>query len=191
MKQYEELARLHVQDALRQGLESQRAQRDLAERKAGREHEHLNVLRIAFAAIMLALLFVLALVTFSVQAAPPNDFYLEKVCPSLSNPYACDIQNASPFTQLDGGQINYFDRVLWTNPAGFVFEIAKIEITTGDDSGVTTGQVRWIRDHGLYTLRSGSGNLAGLHATGRVEFVGMTEDGRYLYALTGTYHVDP
>jgi len=191
MKHLEELTRLRVQDALRQGLESQRAQLALVERKAGRKHEHQNALRITLTATMLALLFVLALITFSVQAAPPSDFYFEKVCPSLSNPNACDIQNAFPFTQLNGGQINYFDRVLWENPAGFVFEIAKIEVTTGDNTDMTTGQVRWIRDHGLYTLRPGTGSLVGLHASGRVEFVGMTEDGRYLYELTGTYHVDP
>lgn len=131
------------------------------------------------------------LVTTLAQASSPEYFSLEKVCPSLDNPNACDIQSADPISQLAGGQIIYFDRVYWENPAGHLFEIARVEVTTGDGSGQATGQIRWIKDHGLFTIGQGSGSLAGLHATGRVEFVDIANDGRWLFSLTGTYHIDP
>ena len=135
-------------------------------------------------------LFLALLVTTLAQASPPEYFYLMKVCPSLDNPNACDIQSADPFSQLVGGQIIYVDRVYWENPAAHLFEIARIEVTTGDASGQAIGQVRWIKDHGLFTIGQGSGSLAGLHANGRIEFLGLADD-RYAFSLTGTYHVDP
>lgn len=132
------------------------------------------------------------LATTMAQASPRQDFYLEKVCPSLDNPNACDIQAAdAPFGHLAGGQIIYFDRVYWENPAGHTFEIARVELTTGDGCGVAIGQVRWIRDHGLFTFRQGSGCLDGFHANGRVEFVKIDTDGRWVFSMTGTYHIDP
>ena len=129
----------------------------------------------------------------AVQASPRQDFYLEKICPSLTNPtVACDIQNsAPPFTQLNGGQIIYTDRVNWENPAGHLFEIARVVITTGDGSGSALGQIRWIGDSGLFTIMQGTGSLAGLQANGKVEFKEVAGDERWVFTWIGTYHVDP
>lgn len=143
-----------------------------------------------FALGFLALLIMLAS-TASVQASPRQAFYFEKVCPNLDNPLACDISGAIPFAQLNGGQIIYNDRVYWENPAGFTFEIARIQLTTGNNSGTATGQVRWIKDHGLLTISQGAGSLAGLHVNARVEFKDVDLDGRWRFTVSGTYHVDP
>lgn len=146
-----------------------------------------------FALGFLALLIVLA-TTASVQASPRDTFYLEKVCPSNIRPdlNACDIVTATPFGQLVGGMIIYNDRV-WMpeNPGGFTFEIARIQLTTGNNSGTATGQVRWIKDHGLLTISQGTGSLAGLHVNARVEFKEVDLDGRWRFTVSGTYHVDP
>ena len=132
------------------------------------------------------------LATAPVQASPRQDLYLEKICPRPDNPNACDIQNAAaPFTQLNGGQIVYTDRVYWENPAGHLFEIARVVITTGDGSGSAMGQVRWVGDHGLFTVMQGTGSLAGLHANGKVEFKDVAGDGRWVFTWVGTYHIDP
>lgn len=140
-----------------------------------------------------ALVIAAALLTAAaVQASPRQDFYLEKICPSGDNPNACDIQNAAPpFTQLNGGQIIYTDRVYWENPAGHLFEIARVEITTGDGSGSALGQIRWLGDYGLFTVMQGTGSLAGLHANGKVEFKEIAGDGRWVFTWIGTYHIDP
>lgn len=146
-----------------------------------------------FALGFLALLIVLA-TTASVQASPRQAFDLEKVCPSNIRPdlNACDIVTATPFGQLVGGMIIYNDRV-WMpeNPGGFTFEIARIQLTTGNNSGTATGQVRWIKDHGLLTISQGTGSLAGLHVNAVVQYVDETMDGRWLYSVSGTYHIDP
>jgi len=139
--------------------------------------------------IVVLMIAMLAVPTAS--ASPRQDFYLEKLCPSADNPNACDIVTADPFMQLVGGQIIYTDRVLWENPAGHMFEIAKVVITTGDNSGSAMGQVRWLGDYGLITIMQGTGSLAGLQANAKVEFKEIAPDGRYLFSLTGTYHVDP
>ena len=128
----------------------------------------------------------------AVQASPRNDFFAEKICPSADNPNACDIQNAAPpFTQLNGGQIIYTDRVYWENPAAHLFEIAKVEIKTGDGSGSAMGQVRWIGDYGLLTIMQGTGSLAGLHANAKIEFKDVAGDGRWVFTWIGTFHVNP
>jgi len=142
--------------------------------------------------IIILIIAVVLLGTTSVYASPRQDFYLEKVCPSLSNPNACDIVAADPpFAGLVGGQVIYDDLVFWDNPAGFTFEIARVEVTTGDNAGMVTGQIRWIKDHGLFTFRQGSGSLDNLYATGRVDFIGFADDGRWLFSLTGRYHIEP
>ncbi len=141
--------------------------------------------------IILLIIAVLLLGTTSAQASPGQDFYLEKVCPSDTNPNACDIVAANPpFAGLVGGLVIYDDLVYWANPAGHEFEIARVEITTGADDGMVTGQIRWIKDHGLFTLRQGSGSLDNLYATGRVNWIGE-EGGHYRFSLTGTYHIEP
>ena len=53
------------------------------------------------------------------------------------------------------------------------------------------GQVRWLKDHGLFNFTQGSGLLDNLHATGRIDFMGVDLDGRYRFSLSGTYHIDP
>lgn len=140
--------------------------------------------------IGIVVLMIAMLAVPTAQASPREDFYLEKLCPNADNPNACDIVSADPFSQLVGGQIIYTDRVLWENPAHHMFEIARIELTTGDGSGGASGQIRWLGDHGLFTIMQGTGSLAGLKANGRVDYAGEV-DGRWLYKLTGTYHMDP
>ncbi|MBI5031385.1 MAG: hypothetical protein HZB51_12720 [Chloroflexi bacterium] len=147
-----------------------------------------------FFALGLSALVAILATTASVQASPRDTFYMEKVCLSVIAPdlNACDIVTADSFGQLVGGLIIYNDRV-WipANPAGFTFEIARIQVTTGDNSGTATGQVRWLKDHGLFTISQGTGSLAGLHVNAVVQYVGETADGRWLYSVSGTYHVDP
>lgn len=123
---------------------------------------------------------------------PPTDgFQLVKLCPTADDPAACDIVDASePFRQLIGGRISYEDRVYWENPAGFTFEIARVTLTTGDDSGMVMGQIRWLQDSGKFTLRQGAGSLTGLHASGTVEYTG-DRDGRAEFTVAGTYHLQP
>ena len=142
--------------------------------------------------VMMIVLMASMLAVSTAQASPREDFYMEKICPSPDNPNACDIQNAAaPFTRLNGGQILYTDRVYWENPAGHLFEIARIEIKAGDGSGTARGQIRWVGDYGLFTIMSGTGSLKGLRANGRVEFKDVAPDGRWMFTLSGTYHVEP
>jgi hypothetical protein len=61
-----------------------------------------------------------------------------------------------------------------------------VVLTTADEDGTVYGRVRWVSDHGYFTLRRGEGTLAGLHAVGRIDYLG--DD---VYSLEGTYHVDP
>lgn len=142
--------------------------------------------------VMMIVLMASMLAVSTAQASPREDFYMEKICPSPDNPNACDIQNAAaPFTRLNGGQILYTDRVYWENPAGHLFEIARIEIKAGNGSGTARGQIRWIGEYGLFTVMSGTGSLKGLHANGRIEFKDVAPDGRWIFTLRGTYHVEP
>ena len=141
--------------------------------------------------IIILVIAVTLMAATTVQASPRQDFYLEKVCPSLTNPNACDIVSADPIAQLVGGQVIYFDRVYWDNPAGHSFEIARVEVITGNNDGMVIGQVRWIKDHGLFTFNQGSGLLDNLYATGRIDFLGVEPDGRWRFSMTGTYHIDP
>jgi len=113
-------------------------------------------------------------------ASPPDYFYLEKVCSDPDSPF-CDLQNADPFTDLNGGQIEY----LTCAPAPDKW-LCEVAFTTADEEGKVYGQVRWVSDHGYFTLRQGEGTLAGLHAVGRIDWLeGDT------FSLEGTYHVDP
>jgi hypothetical protein len=61
-----------------------------------------------------------------------------------------------------------------------------VVLTTPDEYGKVHGQVRWVGDHGYFTLRQGEATLAGLHAVGRIDWLeGDT------HPLEGTYHLDP
>jgi hypothetical protein len=125
-----------------------------------------------------ALLLVLAVV--SAYASPPDYFYLEKVCSDPDSPF-CDLQNAEPFANLNGGQVEYL--ACAPVPDKWLCEVV---FTTVDGDGKIYGQVRWVSDHGYFTLRQGEGTLTGLHAVGRIDSVeGDT------FSLEGTYHLDP
>jgi hypothetical protein len=116
----------------------------------------------------------------SAYASPPDYFYLEKVCSDPDSPF-CDLQNADPFTGLNGGQIEY----LTCAPAP-VKSLCEVVLTTANEDGKVYGQVRWVSDHGYFTLRQGEGTLTGLHAVGRIDWLeGDT------FSLEGTYHLDP
>jgi hypothetical protein len=122
----------------------------------------------------------LALTVASAYASPPDYFYLEKVCSNPDSPF-CDLQNADPFADLNGGLIEY----LTCAPAPDKF-LCEVVFTTANGGGKVNGQVRWVSDHGYFTLRQGEGTLAGLHAVGRIDWLeGDT------FSLEGTYHVDP
>jgi hypothetical protein len=127
-----------------------------------------------------AVALLLALTVVSTYASPPDTFYLEKVCPDPESPF-CDLQNADPFTDLNGGQIEY----LTCAPAPDKF-LCEVVLTTAGDDGAVYGRVRWVSDHGYFTLRRGEGTLAGLHAVGRIDGLGGD-----IYSLKGTYHMDP
>jgi hypothetical protein len=147
----------------------------LAFRTANKEVSRMKKLVICGVAVLL-----LVLPIVSVYASPPDDFYLEKVCPDPDSPF-CDLQSADPFADLNGGQIEY----LTCAPASDKW-LCKVVLTTADEEGAVYGRVSWVSDHGYFTLRRGEGTLAGLHAVGRVDWLeGDT------YSLTGTYHVDP
>lgn len=125
-----------------------------------------------------ALLLVLSAV--SAYASTPDYFYLEKVCSDPDSPF-CDLQNADPFVGLNGGQVEY----LTCAPAPEKF-LCEVVLTMADREGKAYGQVRWVSDHGYFTLRQGEGTLTGLHAVGRIDWLeGDT------FSLEGTYHVDP
>lgn len=125
-----------------------------------------------------ALLLVLTVV--SVYASPPEYFYLEKVCSDPDSPF-CDLQNAVPLVGLNDGQIEYLTCA--SAPDKWLCEVV---LTTADGEGTVYGRVRWVSDHGYFTLRRGEGTLAGLHAVGRIDWLeGDT------FSLEGTYHVDP
>jgi hypothetical protein len=127
-----------------------------------------------------AVALLLALTVVSAYASPPDTFYLEKVCPDPESPF-CDLQNADPFTDLNGGQIEYL-----TCAAAPDKWLCEVVLTTADTEGTVYGRVRWVSDHGYFTLRRGEGTLAGLHAVGRIDWLeGDT------FSLEGTYHVDP
>jgi len=125
-----------------------------------------------------ALLLVLTVV--SAYASPPTYFYLEKVCSDPDSPF-CDLQNADPFTDLNEGQIEYLTCA--PHPDKYLCEVV---LTTANGDGKVYGRVRWVSDHGYFTLRRGEGTLAGLHAVGRIGWLeGDT------FSLKGTYHRDP
>ena len=124
-----------------------------------------------------ALLLVLAIV--SAYASPSDYFYLETVCSNPDSPF-CDLQNADPFTGLNEGQVEYLTCAC---PDKWLREMV---LTTANGDGKVYGRVRWVSDHGYFTLRHGEGTLAGLHAVGRIDLLeGDT------FSLEGTYHLDP
>lgn len=128
--------------------------------------------------VMALVILLLTMVVAAVEASKPDYFYLEKDC--VDSPI-CDLQNADPFTNLNGGQLEY----LSCAPATDKF-LCAVALTTGSGDGAVSGRVRWVSDHGYFTLRQGTGSLAGLHAVGRIDFLYDRT-----FSLEGTYHVEP
>jgi hypothetical protein len=138
---------------------------------------------------VLLVLIVTLLVAMSVQASTPQEFYLEKTCQAETY---CDIHDAEgPFKVLNGGRIYYFDHNYFENPAGIAKETSRVLLISGDGKHSLTGFVSWVwRDafKGTYTIVSGTGDLVGVHAVGKVY---LLDDENWTFSLTGTYHVEP
>jgi hypothetical protein len=134
--------------------------------------------------VMALVILLIMLVVAVVEASKPEYFYLEKVCSDPESSF-CVLQNAYPFENLNGGLIEY----LSCAPATDKF-LCAVELTTGSDyeDGSVSGRVRFVSDHGYFTLRQGTGSLAGLHAVGRIELL-SEETGTF--SLEGSYHVEP
>jgi hypothetical protein len=140
--------------------------------------------------ILIFLLFIALLAATTVQASPPQYFYLEKTC-DLAN--SCLLHDATPpFDILNGGRIYYLDHAYFGNPAGIWKESAAVLLTSEDGQHSLLGSVSWVlRDEnfrGRYTISKGTGDLEGVHASGKVEVVSW-DDG--IFSLTGTYHIEP
>jgi hypothetical protein len=89
--------------------------------------------------------------------------------------------------------LRYYDHDYFTNPAGYSFEDATVELVDAHDVTLAVGHIHWRMTPdgtflGVYTLGGGSGALAGVHATGAVTYAGEDGDGRPLFDLDGTYH---
>jgi len=132
---------------------------------------------------VLTLLFLslaVALFNISSHATPPDYFYLEFECADATIA-ECAIQNAKPFVAFDTGAVLFYncDRSLknWSCAA---------DLNTGDGLGSTSGTLRWNHVKGSFTLGQGIGTLEGLHAIGNMLVLSSN-----VYALEGTYHVDP
>lgn len=126
-----------------------------------------------------------------VSATPRGDFYLEKACGSdtVWGLPACAITQADgPAEMFEGGWIVYEDRVYWEK-GDKVREIARVHLVA--PSGDTLrGQIRWLDDYGMFTFSKGTGEAAGIHANGMINFERVLADGRYLFSLTGTSHIE-
>ena len=142
----------------------------------------------AFTVAFAALLLVGTLAVPSVGTPPTEGLEIVKACPTEDDPAACEIISSTPFTELEGGRISYDDRVLRETPT--YREIARVTLTGPGDDILVRGQIRFIGEAGKFTLRQGAGSLAGLHATGTVQFIGVDGD-QFLFTLTGRYHIDP
>jgi hypothetical protein len=132
----------------------------------------------------------LLLAVGAAQAAPPQPFYLEKIC---DQPTSCLLQNAAPpFDVLNGGRIYYFDHTFFANPAGIMKESAVVLLMSADGLHSLSGSVSWVLHDGdfigRYTIHSGTGALAGVHANGIVDVISWDTA---TFSLTGNYFVAP
>jgi hypothetical protein len=129
---------------------------------------------------MVALLVAL-MVTMAAQAAPPQPLDFEKECSSF--PPTCTIQNSS-LPILEGATLTYLGPVLG-NPHGFIISSeVLLELDVG--TGTAMGHFTFVLDHGYFTFRRGTGDLAGFHAQGEIGTpVGV------VFPMEGTYHFKP
>lgn len=139
-----------------------------------------------FFLVVLAML----LVVVTVQAAPSQHFYLEKVC---DLPNSCLLQNAAPpFDVLNGGRIYYFDHTYFANPAGNAKESAAVLLTSADGQHSLLGSVSWVMQgedfRGRYIIKSGTGALEGVHAKGVVNVIDWDT---FTFSLEGVYFIAP
>jgi hypothetical protein len=133
--------------------------------------------------ISVLVLLVALSVTAVALATPAEEFSLKKVCDLPPTVPACRLTEATgPFSVLNGGLIVYQDRAYFENTAG-VFEVARVVLTSEDGESTMIGQIRWVKDHGYFTLGQGTGDLNGLHATGDIQWL---ED--VTFSLSGAYH---
>jgi hypothetical protein len=158
------------------GFQRPRLQRMSLLRRASIKKEAMMKKLLVMALAILSI----TLVVTAVEASKPDYFYLEKVCPDPDSPF-CDLQAAEPFTGLNGGQIEYLSCAPATDKW-----LCEVVLTTKSGDGSVSGRVRWVSDHGYFTLRRGTGSLAGLHAVGRIDW--LHDD---TFSLEGTYHVEP
>jgi hypothetical protein len=125
------------------------------------------------------------LAVMAVQAAPPQPFYLEKVCDYPPGVPLCGLQGAefnSPYAILNGGTVEYLGPAEFENPAGIYIISSEVLLTAADGSQIS-GHFTWVSESGYFTLRQGTGTLSGFHAQGVIEW----KEGA-VYSLTGTYH---
>ncbi len=129
---------------------------------------------------MVALLVAL-MVTMAAQAAPPEPLYFEKVCDLVAR--ECTIQNSDlAEVELNLGSLAYLGPVFDLDR---LFISSEVELVALDGS-TAMGHFVWLTDHGYFTFRRGTGNLAGFHARGEIAYIGDTT-----WSLTGTYHFKP
>ena len=126
------------------------------------------------------------------KAAPPQPFYLEKVCDGSYGPGVCGITLADPLEQLAGGTITYFDHAFFFPNLGGIAHEASTILVTASDGSTANGHISWVlvngKFSGHYTILPGTGSLAGLHASGRVDVISWTT---FTFSFTGTYFVAP
>lgn len=127
---------------------------------------------------MVALLIAL-MVTMAVQAAPPDPLLFQKDC-SSGFPPSCTIPT-STLAILEGGTLTYDGLIDLTR----MFISSEVELVALDGS-TAMGHFVFIGDHGYFTFRPGTGNLAGFHAQGEIG----PPDASWVFPLTGTYHFD-
>ena len=125
------------------------------------------------------------------KAAPPQPFYLEKVCTMGGEHTVCVISSAT-LEVLNGGTITYFDHAFFfPNRGGNSHEASTILVTASDGS-TANGHISWVfingEFSGHYTILPGNGSLSGLHASGRVAVMSWEE---LRFSFTGTYFIAP
>ncbi len=124
------------------------------------------------------------------KAAPPQPFYLAKVCPYPPTG-VCGISSADQLGFLEGGTITYFDHAFFGNDAGVYHEASTILVAATDGS-TANGHISWVmmangKFVGSFTILPGTGSLAGFHASGKIDVLSWPTN----FSWTGTYFFAP
>jgi hypothetical protein len=133
-------------------------------------------------ALVLVLAVVVLVFPFAAEASPPQAFYLVK---GNCGPDTCEILESN-FQQLEGGVVYYLGPILGKDHPAPLF-LSSAVLLVGTDGSTASGQFRWVGDRGYWTLRQGTGSLAGLHGEGAM----CTDAGWETFTLTGFYHFAP